>query len=48
MTFDKQRLVKQLGILGIDKVRQVQSILRSYLELDSVDSDLEDVEDLLN
>jgi mRNA interferase MazF len=48
MTFDKQRLVKQLGILGIDKVRQVQSILRSYLELDSVDSDLEDVEDLHN
>lgn len=48
MTFDKQRLVKQLGLLNIDKVRQVQSILRSYLELDSVDSDLEDVEDIFN
>lgn len=48
MTFDKQRLVKQLGILTIDKIRQVQSILRSYLELDAVDSNLEDVEDLFN
>lgn len=48
MTFDKQRLVKQLGLLNIDKVRQVQSILRSYLDLDTVDSDLEDVEDLFN
>ena len=48
MTFDKQRLVKQLGILNIEKIRQVQSILSSYLELDSVDSDLEDLEDLLN
>jgi mRNA interferase MazF len=38
MTFDKQRLVKQLGILNTDKIRQVQSILRSYLELDSIDS----------
>ena len=43
MTFDKQRLVKQLGILNIEKIRQVQSILSSYLELDSVDSDLEDL-----
>ena len=42
MTFNKQRLVKQLGILNIEKIRQVQSILCSYLELDSVDSDLED------
>jgi mRNA interferase MazF len=46
MTFDKQRLVRQLGILNSDKIRQVQSILRSYLELDSIDSDLEDSLDL--
>jgi mRNA interferase MazF len=48
MTFDKQRLVRQLGILNTDKIRQVQSILRSYLELDSIDSDLEDSLDLFN
>ena len=48
MTFDKQRLVKQLGILSTDKIRQVQSILSSYLELDSISSDLDDSSDLLN
>jgi mRNA interferase MazF len=48
MTFDKQRLVKQLGILNSDKIRQVQSILRHYLDLDSVDSDLADVSDIFN
>jgi mRNA interferase MazF len=48
MTFDKQRLVRQLGILNSDKIRQVQSILRSYLELDPIDSDLEDSLDLFN
>ncbi|WP_310410016.1 type II toxin-antitoxin system PemK/MazF family toxin [Chamaesiphon sp. OTE_8_metabat_110] len=48
MTFDKQRLVKQLGILKIEKIRQVQSILCSYLELDSVDSDLDGVDELFN
>ena len=34
MTFDKQRLVKQLGMLNGEKLQQVRSILRSYLELD--------------
>ena len=48
MTFDKQRLVKQLGILSTDKIRQVQSILCSYLELDSMSSDIDDSSDLLN
>ncbi len=48
MTFDKQRLVKQLGILSTDKIRQVQSILCSYLELDSISSDIDDSSDLLN
>lgn len=48
MTFDKQRLVKQLGILSTDKIRQVQSILYSYLELDSISSDIDDSSDLLN
>jgi len=48
MTFDKQRLVKQLGILSTDKMRQVKSILYSYLELDSMNSDLDDSSDLLN
>ena len=43
MTFDKQRLVKQLGILNVEKIHQVQSILRSYLELDSSDSNLEEL-----
>lgn len=37
MTFDKQRLVKRLGMLDLERIRQVQSILRSYLELDLVD-----------
>ena len=48
MTFDKQRLVKQLGILNGEKIHQVQSILRSYLELDSSDSKLEDLSDIFN
>jgi mRNA interferase MazF len=48
MTFDKQRLVKKLGILNTDTIRQVQSILRSYLELDALDSDLGDPSDLFN
>jgi mRNA interferase MazF len=48
MTFDKQRLVKQLGILNIEKIHQVQSILRSYLELDNLDRDLADLSDVLN
>ena len=34
MTFDKQRLVKQLGQLQSEQISQVQTILRSYLELD--------------
>jgi mRNA interferase MazF len=48
MTFDKQRLVKRLGVLNTDLIRQVQSILRSYLDLDSVDSGLDDLPDLFN
>ena len=48
MTFDKQRLVKQLGRLSVEKIHQVQSILRSYLELDAADSNLEDLSDILN
>jgi hypothetical protein len=48
MTFDKQRLVKQLGRLNIETVSQVQSILRSYLELDAVETDLDESSDLLN
>jgi mRNA interferase MazF len=48
MTFDKQRLVKQLGILDIEKISQVQSILRSYLELDGIDRDPAALPDLLN
>ncbi|MCY7367270.1 MAG: type II toxin-antitoxin system PemK/MazF family toxin [Chamaesiphon sp.] len=48
MTFDKQRLVKQLGRLNVEKIHQVQSILRSYLELDSSDINLEDLSDILN
>jgi mRNA interferase MazF len=48
MTFDKQRLVKRLGGLNTDLVCQVQSILRSYLDLDSVNSCLDDSPDLFN
>jgi mRNA interferase MazF len=48
MTFDKQRLVKQLGILSSKNILQVQAILRSYLELDLVDKNLEDLSDPLN
>jgi mRNA interferase MazF len=36
MTFDKRRLIKQLGILEPDLIRQVQSILHSYLDFDSI------------
>ncbi len=46
MTFDKQRLVKQLGKLNLETVRQVQSILRSYLELDT--NELDELSDPLN
>ena len=48
MTFDKQRLVRQLGILNLEQVHQVQSILRSYLDLDAVVSNLDDRSDLFN
>ena len=48
MTFDRQRLVQQLGILSTEKIRQVQSILCSYLELDSMSSDIDDSSELLN
>ena len=48
MTFDKKRLVKQLGILDIEKIREVRSILRSYLELDRMDSEPTDLSDFLN
>jgi mRNA interferase MazF len=48
MTFDKQRLVKRLGVLNTDLICQVQSILRSYLDLNSVDSGLDDSPDLFN
>ena len=48
MTFDKQRLLQQLGILSTNKIRQVQSILCSYLELDSTNKDLEDSADTFN
>jgi mRNA interferase MazF len=36
MTFDKQRLIRQLGILESVKIQQVQSILYVYLDLDSL------------
>ncbi len=48
MTFDKQRLVKRLGVLNLDKIQQVQSILYSYLELDIKNNEIEDRSDLLN
>jgi mRNA interferase MazF len=48
MTFDKQRLVKRLGVLNLDKICQVQSILRSYLQLDSIDISMDDLPDLFN
>jgi mRNA interferase MazF len=48
MTFDKQLLVEQLGMSNSEQIRQVQSILRSYLELDIKNSELEDREDLFN
>jgi mRNA interferase MazF len=37
MTFDKRRLVKRLGMLDVERIEQVQFILRSYLELNLVD-----------
>ena len=37
MTFDKQRLVKRLGLLDLERIEQVQSVLRSYLDLDLTD-----------
>jgi mRNA interferase MazF len=42
MTFDKQRLVRQLGILDVEILGRVQSILCSYLDLDPADSDLDE------
>ena len=48
MTFDKQRLVKRLGVLNLDKIQRVQSILYSYLELDIKNNEVEDRPDLLN
>ena len=48
MTFDKQRLVKQLGMSNAEQIRQVQSILRSYLELDINDREFEARADLFN
>jgi mRNA interferase MazF len=48
MTFDKQRLIKRLGVLNLDEIRQVQSILYSYLALDLTDSELGDHQDILN
>jgi mRNA interferase MazF len=41
MTFDKQRLVRQLGMLDVEILGRVQSILRSYLDLDPANSDLD-------
>ncbi len=35
MTFDKQRLIRQLGILESAKIQQVQAILCAYLDLAS-------------
>jgi mRNA interferase MazF len=34
MTFDKQRLVKKMGMLDPLRIGEVQLILRSYLDLD--------------
>jgi mRNA interferase MazF len=42
MTFDKQRLVRQLGTVNVETIHQVQAILRSYLQLDVIDSNLDD------
>ncbi len=39
MTFDKKRLIRQLGMLEQSKIRQVQSILHNYLDLGSINSD---------
>jgi mRNA interferase MazF len=48
MTFDKQRLVKQLGMSNAEQIRQVQTILCSYLELDINDREFEDRADIFN
>jgi mRNA interferase MazF len=48
MTFDKQRLVRQLGLVNVETVRQVQAILCSYLELDLTSSNLDEESDLFN
>ena len=48
MTFDKQRLVKQLGMSNSEQICQAQSILRSYLELDINDLEFEARTDLCN
>jgi mRNA interferase MazF len=39
MTFDKQRLVKRLGMLDLERMGRLQSILRSYLELDLMEGE---------
>jgi mRNA interferase MazF len=38
MTFDKQRLVRQLGVLKAEQIERVRSILRTYLDLDPLDT----------
>jgi mRNA interferase MazF len=45
MTFDKRRLIRQLGVLEQASIKQVQSILLSYLELDSIDSEQTEIDD---
>jgi mRNA interferase MazF len=42
MTFDKQRLARQLGILDVEILDKVRSILRSYLDLGPADRDLDE------
>jgi mRNA interferase MazF len=36
-TFDKKRLIKRLGQLEAEQVRQIKSILAQYLELEPLD-----------
>jgi mRNA interferase MazF len=43
MTFDKQRLVRRLGRLDEAGISRVQSILRLYLDLDSLISEQEEI-----
>jgi mRNA interferase MazF len=38
MTFDKQRLLRQLGILKAFEIERVRSILLTYLELEQIDT----------